>query len=204
MRVLQADMYGFTTRPYDEVAVGDIADAAGTAHGLPFHYFGNKRGLYLEALREAVRQLRSAHAIADGGSPRVRLKLMLIAHFEFMRQHTGLATALLRGGIGADPEAWEIFESTRLEAIAWICAVLGLDPKRRALMTMLRALVGALDEATMQWIQSRKSIELGPLIDALLDMLVSAIEGAVRLDPQIDVREALALMRGDDPETRVS
>ena len=35
----------FATRPYDEVTVGEIARAAGVAHGLLFHYFDSKRGL---------------------------------------------------------------------------------------------------------------------------------------------------------------
>jgi AcrR family transcriptional regulator len=104
-RLLQAAIAAFTARPYDEVAVGDIADAAGTAHGLPFHYFGNKRGLYLEAMREAAQQLARAHTVSGHGAPRARLKAMLLAHFGFMRAHPALAGALLHGGIGANPEA---------------------------------------------------------------------------------------------------
>jgi AcrR family transcriptional regulator len=40
-----------------DVAVGDIAKSAGVAHGLLFHYFGTKRGIYLAALRRAALDL---------------------------------------------------------------------------------------------------------------------------------------------------
>lgn len=194
-RLLEAAMAAFMARPYDEVAVSEIADAAGTARGLPFHYFGSKRGLYLEALRVAARQLRAAHQVSDDGTPRERVKAMLTAHFTFMRRHASLAVALLRGGIGADAEAWQIFETSRIEAIRWICEVLELDPEPRAVSVMLRAIVGAIDEATIQWMHRQRAVPLATLVDALLAMLVSAIEGAMRLDPALDARKALKHLR---------
>lgn len=196
-RLLDAAVIAFTTRPFDEVAVGEIADAAGSAHGLPFHYFGNKRGLYLAALHEAAEHLFAAQQVAESGPPRARIKTMLFNHFTFMRKHEALAMALFRGGIGADPAAWEIFEASRQRSLSWICTVLGLDSERRALRIMLRAVTGAIDEATIQWMQQRSTLELSSLLDALLDLLASSISGAQRLDPELDVRAALVLLSSD-------
>ncbi|WP_218022230.1 TetR family transcriptional regulator [Nocardia amamiensis] len=42
-RLLDAAVRLFAERGYDEVAVADIAEAAGVAHGLLYHHFGNKR-----------------------------------------------------------------------------------------------------------------------------------------------------------------
>ena len=56
----------FSARSYDRVAAGDIAKAAGVAHGLLFHYFGSKRGIYLHAIREAVDQLDEAFSFEPG------------------------------------------------------------------------------------------------------------------------------------------
>jgi AcrR family transcriptional regulator len=47
--------------PFDGVTVDEIADAAGVAHGLLFHYFGSKHGLYLEMMRNAAEQLEKIH-----------------------------------------------------------------------------------------------------------------------------------------------
>ena len=51
-RILDAAVELFSQRGYESVAAGDVAERAGVAHGLVFHHFGNKRGLYLEAVRE--------------------------------------------------------------------------------------------------------------------------------------------------------
>jgi AcrR family transcriptional regulator len=53
-RILKAAEAIFAHRPYDEVSVDDIADRAGVAHGLVFHYFGSKRGLYLATLENVL------------------------------------------------------------------------------------------------------------------------------------------------------
>ena len=42
-RLLQAGYAFIAERPFDSVTVDEIADAAGVAHGLLFHYFGTKR-----------------------------------------------------------------------------------------------------------------------------------------------------------------
>lgn len=194
-RLLGAAITAFTERPYDEVTVGDIADAADTAHGLPFHYFGNKRGLYLAALADAAEQLSCAHAVTVAGSPRDQLGAMLRSHFEFMRAHEALALALLRGGIGADPEAWGLFEAKRFETIEWICDVLALDSANPSLRLMLRAFVGTIDEVTVQWIRDPESHRLAQLVDVLLDMFQSAVDAAKRLDRSLDVATATGALR---------
>lgn len=194
-RLLRAATAAFTARPYDAVAMGDIADAAGTAHGLAFHYFGNKRGLYLAALADAAEQLSAAHTVTQTGAPRERLGAMLHSHFEFMRAHEALALALLRGGIGADPEAWRIFETKRVETIDWICDVLALERGNPSLRLILRAFVGTIDEMTVQWIGDPASHRLAALIDVLLDMLQSAIGAAQQLDRSLEVAAAIHALR---------
>ena len=45
----------FSTRPYSDVSISDIAGEAGIARGLLHHYFGSKRELYLDLVRIAAR-----------------------------------------------------------------------------------------------------------------------------------------------------
>ena len=47
-RVLYAD------RSYDDVSTAHIAEAAGVARGLINYYFGDKRELFLEVMRESI------------------------------------------------------------------------------------------------------------------------------------------------------
>ena len=66
--ILQAGVAIFGSVPYDEVSVDDIAARAGVAHGLVFHYFQNKRGLYLWVLRPEAGGGPAAAAHAAGGA----------------------------------------------------------------------------------------------------------------------------------------
>src|SRR6478672_10548449 len=45
----------FEANNFSAVSVGEIAEAAGVTRGLLHHYFGTKRELYLEVVREMVR-----------------------------------------------------------------------------------------------------------------------------------------------------
>src|SRR5215469_5045217 len=59
-KLLDAAVEHFSARHFDDVATNDITETAGVAQGLLFHYFGNKRGIYLEALRDAANRLNAA------------------------------------------------------------------------------------------------------------------------------------------------
>lgn len=51
--ILAAATAAFAARPYPAVSLADVAQEAGVARGLINHYFGTKRDLYLEVVREA-------------------------------------------------------------------------------------------------------------------------------------------------------
>lgn len=51
-QILAAARRVFGERPYADVSTTDLADAAGTTRTNLHYYFGTKRGLYLEVLRE--------------------------------------------------------------------------------------------------------------------------------------------------------
>src|SRR5690606_33424180 len=54
-QILDAARALLATRPYNEVSMADLAEAAGVARGLLHHYFGSKRDLYLAIVRDTVR-----------------------------------------------------------------------------------------------------------------------------------------------------
>ena len=73
-RIVDAAVRIFSEQNYDDVAVSDIAKAAGVAHGLLFHYFGSKRGVYLEAMRGAAEQLEAAFVFEPELAPGEQLR----------------------------------------------------------------------------------------------------------------------------------
>src|ERR1700751_3875110 len=108
-KLLEAAAEHSSTRHFDDVAAIDITETAGVAQGLLFHYFGNKRGIYLEALRDAANKLNAATTPPPSdGSAGTQFRRMLRAHLAYLSEHDGMALRLVLGGSGGDPEAWEI------------------------------------------------------------------------------------------------
>src|SRR6478672_9542277 len=56
-RILTASQRLFSTHAYDEIAIEDLAAAAGMSKGLLYHYFESKRELYLATLRNVLAQM---------------------------------------------------------------------------------------------------------------------------------------------------
>jgi AcrR family transcriptional regulator len=192
-KLLEAAVEHFSARHFDDVATSDITETAGVAQGLLFHYFGNKRGIYLEALRDAADRLNAANTPPPSdSSPGRQYREMLHAHLTYLSEHDGLALRLVLGGSGGDPESWEIFEQSRWHTIEWACQLLELDLTRPALGLMLRSCAGALDVATTYWLKNDRLFDPDAMVEVLVELLVTSLRCAAQLDPEIDVSNAIA------------
>ncbi|HET6736272.1 TetR/AcrR family transcriptional regulator [Mycobacterium sp.] len=185
-RILAVAVEAFSAQHFDEVAVGDIAASAGVAHGLLFHYFKNKRGLYLAAMEEAATEFEAAHQVDPDLPPGVQMRQRYYAQFAYLAKHRGLATRLVLGGRGADPEAWELFEEHRWREIDRGCAALGLDPQNLALRMMLRSATAVSDAVAAFWHQNGQPFDVTALTDVLFAQTIAALRGAAKLDPSIE------------------
>ena len=182
----------FSERHYEEVSVSDIARNAGVAHGVIFHHFGNKRGIYLAAMERAARKLDMLERIQPGLPLGQQLLQLLTYHLEFLSTHEGLALRLVLGGRGSDPEAWELFEQGRWRIVEWWCEQLGLDPQSPAVRMIMRANIGAMDEATVYWLNAGRPYAVETMAHALADMAARGLSSITVLDPNIDIPAALA------------
>jgi AcrR family transcriptional regulator len=194
-RLIEVAMEHFSERHYDEVAASDIAQSAGVAHGLLFHHFGSKRGIYLEVMRKAAADLDQAGSIPPDGPIGRQFRLLLTRHLEYLAKHKGLARQLVLGGRGADPEAWELFEANRWRAIEWFCLAVDLNPESDALRLTLRASSSAIDEASAYWLEHDRCFEISALVETFIDLTVYALRAAARLEPEFDVKKAIAQLR---------
>ncbi|MDT5077498.1 MAG: hypothetical protein QOJ80_2135 [Mycobacterium sp.] len=196
-KLLEAAVEHFSVAHFDDVAASDITATAGVAQGLLFHYFGSKRGIYLEALREAANRLTAATTRPPSDdAPGECFREMLRDHFAYLSEHDGLALRLILGGSGGDTEAWEIFDQSRWHTIEWTCRLLELDADHPALRLTLRSCAGALDEATIYWLKNDRPFDPEALVDVVVDLLVTSLRGAVRLDPELDVSKAVTKLTG--------
>jgi AcrR family transcriptional regulator len=57
-QLLDLGMDLFAARAYEDIAIDDLAAAAGISKGLLYHYFRGKREFYVETIRAASLKLR--------------------------------------------------------------------------------------------------------------------------------------------------
>jgi AcrR family transcriptional regulator len=191
-KLIDVALESFATRPYDEVTVGEIAAAAGVAHGLLFHYFDNKRGLYLAALEHAGEQLVIAHRTDPDAPPGAQIRQLLASHLAHLAANEHVALNLILRGAGNDAAAYDAFERNRWRMTDWVCDQLGLDPRRDATRSALRAFTRAADEATALWLAAGQPIPIDAVVDGMVELLTGALRAAARWDTGVDVTAALA------------
>lgn len=195
-RLIDVAVHQFATKPYNEVWVSEIAGQAGVAHGLMFHHFGNKRGLYLEAVREISRRLFELQPADPEALPSVQLRDVLRQHFQRMSDNEDLLLGYVRGAIAmsADPEAWDTLEGHRMEIVAWTCEVAGLDPGNQALQLTLRTAGDAMDQLSVRWLQQGRDFEIDALVEAMVHVVIGTLWAAQTLDPTLDIRHAVTVL----------
>ena len=147
----------FSERHYGAVSLDEIAAEAGVARGLINHYFGTKRDLYVEVVREMVRvpPLPVPEYVAGEGT-RARVSQAIDRWLEMTSRNRGtwLDSVRSQGGLG-DPEIAAVFEEAREDAAKRMIAILGLGPVEEVAperLAMMRAYGGLAEAATVQWL----------------------------------------------------
>lgn len=197
-RLLEVAVSQFAVRAYNDVAVSDIAEQAGVAHGLLFHHFGTKRGLYLEAVREISHRLFDVSPTDRSAPPGTQLRDILRQHFTRVAENEALLLGYVRGSVAmsADPEAWDVLERFRLRMVEWVCGAAGIDPASPAMRLMLRTAGDALDQLSVRWLQQGRQFEVERLVEAMVHVVTGSLAAAQSLDPTLDTGpgiEALSL-----------
>jgi len=175
----------FSEHSYDEVAIDDIARAAGVSKGLLYHYFPTKRDFYVAALRAAAKALiEQTIGVDTSGNHEERVRRGLTTYLDFVERRGPAYVALMRGGIGSDPEIAAILEETRATILGHIVALLPKGMEGPLATTALRGWIGFVEAASLDWVAHRP-VPLHQIVDlaqaALFDVLMRA--AAITLAP---------------------
>ena len=160
----------FSERPFAAVSTQEIAEAAGIRRGLLNHYFGTKRALYLEAVRDMVRVPAPPMPSELAGRPLDEVWGEAVDRWLTMvERNRGLWLAAVR-----DPELEEIFDAAREASATNVLNISGAPdtPGRRAYVRIYGA--GA-EAATIEWLQ-RGRLEREQVVDVLVRSLLVLIE----------------------------
>ncbi len=176
----------FARKPYDEIYISEIAEAAGVAHGLLFYHFKDKRGLYLAVLQQVLDEIVELHRPRDSeDTNEQRLRGLFRRHIEYRRSHAHTMLALMRAG-GQDPEVDELFERGRRAGAEFVMDLLGLttDPPP-PLRIAIRGIMGMLDEATIDWLTHDCDVPVDELEQLVYRATVSILSSVRSAHPDI-------------------
>lgn len=176
-QLLRLGLELFGARNYDDISIDDIAGAAGISRSLLYHYFRNKRGFYVEAIRHAAAQLHARIEPDPELPPRDRLRQGLGAYLDYVARFAGAYATLLRSGVGFDAEVSEIVESTRSAIIADILRDLEDLAQTPKVRVAVRGWVGMVEFSCLEWLE-RREVSKGALIDLLVDALEAVLVSA--------------------------
>lgn len=155
--ILAAARRLFCTRPYSEVSMADLARTAGVTRGLLHHYFGSKRGLYLEVVREVSRlPTPSVPEGADQTAATWEASIdAWLAAIEANRELWFVATG---AGGEQDPEVEAILDEAREVLAERVLQALRLDsdPVPPVLRALVRGYGGFVQEIIGEWLQRRR------------------------------------------------
>jgi AcrR family transcriptional regulator len=148
-RIFAASQRVFASRPYDEIAIDDIAAEAGMSKGLLYHYFSSKRDLYLETLRQVLATIsqitedqRDLHACLS----------TLLSYFE---QSPALARMVFRGGIGSDAEVEALLVAYRQRQLSLFFQRLNTAASDPLVRLGLAGWISFFQEVCLQWLEQQ-------------------------------------------------
>ncbi|WAZ19231.1 TetR/AcrR family transcriptional regulator [Streptomyces cinnabarinus] len=178
----------FGANSYASVSTSDIAAEAGVARALINHYFGGKRQLYLDVVRQMMVVPASVSERLPPTTPEERLSICVDRWLEVVERNRDMwLSAIGLESLGNDPEidqimleADEIATDRILEA-AMMTDVTEATPKLRA---MIRAHSSMLKAASREWLVrgTLSRSDLHVMLTRTVLHLLNTVHPAVRDD----------------------
>lgn len=198
-QLVELGLAQFASRSYDEVSIELIAHEAGISKGLLYHYFPTKRAFYVACIREAAtRLLARIGEVPRDAPPLDRLRAGLDAYLGYVRAHARAYVALMRGGVGVDPEINAIVDETRASLLAQLTSDMAVvlpggseAPASPLLHVAVRGWIGLAEAASIAWVEACVEAEADgdakgaapsatEVRELLAQALIAIIEAALR------------------------
>ncbi|HEY2430776.1 MAG TPA: TetR/AcrR family transcriptional regulator [Acidimicrobiales bacterium] len=165
------------TRSLDQLALEDVAAAAGISRALPFHYFPTRRDFLLAVIEASAGDLLAAIDADPSLPPLDRLRAGLTGYIDYIEQNPAAYIALMRGAAGADEALVAVFDRTREAIVDRIISGLAVAEEPPLLRLAVRGWVGMVEEASVSWLRNHPvdRLDLVWLLDEALIRLVTAL-----------------------------
>lgn len=157
-QILAAARRLLSARPYSDVSIADIAAEAGVARGLLHHYFGSKRDLYLEVVRDVV-QVPIIPVPED--DPELRAsqiwEVSVDRWLDLIDDSRDLWLAFLgASGVGHDTEVQAILDASKEVVAEQALKAMGVDTPTPTMLALVRGFGGFTEELTREWLVRKR------------------------------------------------
>jgi len=184
---LSKRMFGET--PYDQLSMEDVAAEAQISKGLLYHYFPNKRELYVETIRGAAGELELATRPDVTLPPVERLHESLKAYLNYVKNNASTYRRIMDSGVGFDEEVKGIVDDVRQIVVRRVIDGLGIATPAPLLKVALRGWVGFIEASSIAWID-----ETGCSEDELLKLLMLNLATAISATGAVVIDEHVAAL----------
>ncbi|MEO7130899.1 MAG: TetR/AcrR family transcriptional regulator, partial [Dermatophilaceae bacterium] len=161
-QILACAVQLFGERPYAAVSTTDLAAAAGVTRGLLHHYFGTKRDLYLEVVREMLFLPGIGEAVTATGPLLARVERSVDWFLDTIGAHGATFVAVSGAeGVGGDPEIEAMLAEADDLAARNVLEIVGVTSATAASAAscaeraVVRAYASLVKGAVREWVRAR-------------------------------------------------
>lgn len=180
--LLTHGLLAFSRRPYEEVTVAEIAEAAGASEGLVFRYFGDKRSFYVEAIRTALTMAQDVSDPDPSLPPRERFEQGLRAFADLVARFPYAIPHVLLGGPAAEPGLREEIDATYDAVVARVIERMGVTEPPAQLRWAIRAWLLFVQDSTSAWLE-RPEISREELLEIQIVCFRAVAANALGVEP---------------------
>ena len=178
-RLLNVGVREFARRDYVEISTERIAEQAGVAQGLLFHYFKTKRNFWMEVMARIFDEHEAAFAANTHQDPvrwlREELELFLFGLTEY-------PPSLLMAGPGANLDHSAIANARQERAAARLVERMGIAEPSPMLEVALRGWVSFSLGAARKWLDT-PGVTRAQILALLTETVHNTLEQVAALDP---------------------
>lgn len=181
--LLTHGLLAFSSRPYDEVTVAEIADAAGASEGLVFRYFGDKRSFYVEAIRAVLAMTLEASDPDPTLPPRERFEHGLLSFVDLVERFPYAVPHVLLGGPASEPGLREEIEAVRESVATRVIERMGVTDPSPRLRWAVRAWMLFVQDSTTTWLERPGEVSREDLLAAQIVSFRALAADALGVEP---------------------
>jgi AcrR family transcriptional regulator len=167
-QLIDAAIELYSRRPFEQVSVEDIAEAADVSRALFYRYFSGPADLFGAASRVAIDSLVARLTAPRQGTPEEQLRAGVAEYIDFVEQHSTAFVAVVRNSSAISADTKGLVEEVRLAIVDVIKTGAGLTGPMPLIDLTIWCWTAAMEEATLNWLRD-------PLLDK--DALVTWMSG---------------------------